>query len=105
MKLSSYSILELQKLIKDIEKEIKARKAKEKKEALADLKKLAADRGFSLDELVSETGKRGPKKGSKRPVKYRHPDDASLEWTGVGRKPKWVQAFEEQHGDMRKALV
>jgi DNA-binding protein H-NS len=23
-------------------------------------------------------------------IKYRHPKDASLEWTGRGRQPRWV---------------
>ncbi|MBK7416327.1 MAG: H-NS histone family protein [Dechloromonas sp.] len=31
--------------------------------------------------------------GNKVKVKYRHPEDASLEWTGRGRKPKWVEAW------------
>jgi len=26
-------------------------------------------------------------------VRYRHPDDASQQWTGRGRQPKWVAAW------------
>ncbi|WP_230414471.1 H-NS histone family protein [Collimonas silvisoli] len=26
-------------------------------------------------------------------VRYRHPSDASLQWTGRGRQPKWVQEW------------
>ena len=38
--------------------------------------------------LMAATG-RGSK-GATVAVRYRHPDDANLQWTGRGRQPKWV---------------
>ena len=31
--------------------------------------------------------------GNKVKIKYRHPENGALEWTGRGRKPKWVEAW------------
>jgi hypothetical protein len=33
-------------------------------------------------------------------VKYRHPEESSLEWSGKGRQPKWVEAYIEQGGTL-----
>lgn len=34
--------------------------------------------------------------GSSAPIKYRHPDDPKLTWSGRGPKPKWLKALLEQ---------
>ena len=38
-------------------------------------------------------------------VKYRHPENAGLEWTGRGRKPKWVEAWVANGGSLDNLLV
>lgn len=35
-------------------------------------------------------------------IQYRHPDNAYLEWSGRGRKPKWVEAWLEQGGTLEQ---
>lgn len=39
---------------------------------------------------------------TKREILFRHPEEPSLEWTGYGRKPKWVDAFISQGGSMEQ---
>jgi DNA-binding protein H-NS len=38
-------------------------------------------------------------------VKYRHPDNRDLSWTGRGRQPKWVVAYIESGGTIEDLLV
>lgn len=38
------------------------------------------------------------------PVKYRHPDNPSLVWTGRGKAPKWIVA-EERNGLRRERFL
>ena len=38
-------------------------------------------------------------------VKYRHPQNHDLAWTGKGRQPKWVEAYLDQGGQLADLLV
>ena len=38
-------------------------------------------------------------------IKYRHPLDAGLSWTGRGRKPKWVESWLVEGGNLDALLV
>lgn len=91
MDLSNYSIAQLQDLQARIPAAIAKKKAEEKHSVLNEMKALAEAKGYSLEELM---GKSAPaRKGAPRgpvAVKYRHPDNSALTWTGRGRKPGWV---------------
>ena len=65
--------------------------ASEKKALKAKLEALAAESGFSIEELISG-GKRSGRKGSSASVvvKYRNSKDPSQTWSGRGRKPNWL---------------
>ncbi|HEY6897479.1 MAG TPA: H-NS histone family protein [Rhodocyclaceae bacterium] len=103
MDLSKLSIAELKELQTRIPAEIQKRKSEEKQQVLKELADLAAAKGFSLDELMA---KKSAKTGSRKPaaVKYRHPSDSSLTWTGRGRKPLWVAQWLE-NGKTLEALA
>lgn len=77
---------ELTKLIKDAEKALKTLEIRRLAEAKKAAETAAKEYGFSLDELLGGS----PKKGSKSAPKYANPGDKSQTWTGKGRKPKWV---------------
>lgn len=93
MDLSKYGIKDLQELKKDIDKEISSRRKQEEKKAREELKKVAAEYGFSLNELVGGQAAK-PKSRAKGTVKFRHPDDPSKTWSGRGRKPVWIKEWE-----------
>jgi DNA-binding protein H-NS len=38
-------------------------------------------------------------------VRYRHPDNASQQWTGRGRQPKWVKEWVEGGKSLDKLRV
>jgi DNA-binding protein H-NS len=98
MNLSSLSLPELTKLQKALPAAIKRRRANERKSIIIEVRALVAQRGFDFDELLN--GIVTSQELSKKPVKplpiikYRHPQDSSLQWTGRGRKPAWVIRWE-----------
>jgi DNA-binding protein H-NS len=91
MNLEKLSLAELRQLQKDLPAEIQRRETMERKSVVAELRALAAARGFDYEELVAGTAA-APAAKPRKPVaaKYRHPQDATLAWTGRGRKPAWV---------------
>lgn len=93
MDISKLSVSELRDLLQKIPAEIKRREAQEKVNILNEVKAFAKAKGYALEDLVGKEVK--AIKASRGPVKakYRNPKDASQEWTGRGRKPKWVEAW------------
>lgn len=85
--LDALDLTELKKLQKDVDKAINEYQDRRLSEARAKLEAEARAMGFSLAELLD-----GKKKATaaKSPPRYRHPEDASVTWTGRGRKPAWV---------------
>lgn len=94
MDISKLTTKELQELLKRAQGAINERKQQEKSKLLDDITKIASKRGYSLRELVSKAPRsvKGKRAQVRKPVavKYRHPQQANLTWTGRGRKPHWV---------------
>ncbi|MEE9363077.1 MAG: H-NS histone family protein [Cellulophaga sp.] len=88
--LDKLKVLSLQDLLsfqKILDEAITVRTITEKAELLEKMNALASESGFTLDELIGKNSKQS--KNSVK-IKYRHPSNASLTWTGRGRTPKWV---------------
>jgi len=107
--ISKLTTKELQALLKQIPKEINGRKQQEKSRLLSDFAKIASKHGYSLKDLI---GKEAPsvkvKKAGVRKsvaVKYRHPEQANLTWTGRGRKPGWVTKWLDEGKTMEALAV
>ena len=88
LQLEKMSYRELISLQEKIANAVAEKKIIEKANVKQQIAELAAKSGFDLDEIV---GKQNGK-GSKVAVKYRHPKDKALTWTGRGRKPTWLVA-------------
>jgi DNA-binding protein H-NS len=91
MELSNLSLAELKNLLQALPEEIKRREKDEKAKARKDLEAFAAERGFSLEELLGNAKEK--KERSPVAAKYRHPQNPDLQWTGRGRQPKWIVEF------------
>lgn len=86
--LEKLSVKELRELKSRIDSAIASRQSKDRAELKQKMIALAEEAGLSLDDVIgSRRGGRG--KGSVA-VKYRHPDDPSMTWTGRGRRPRWL---------------
>ena len=88
MNLDALSLNELKQLQADVATAIKDFESRRRAEALAELKALAASKGFSLEELTG--GQKGKAKRGPAPIKFADPDTPANTWTGRGRKPRWV---------------
>lgn len=102
--LSAFSVPQLRELLQKIPAEIKRREVQEKVDVLNELRNLAKARGYAIEDLV---GKEVAKTvgGGKVKAKYRNPDNAQMEWTGRGRKPKWVEAWLAAGGSIDQLLI
>lgn len=107
MDLSNLTVAQLRDLQQQIPAELKRRENQEKLNILSEVRAFAKARGFALEELVGKEAARAPKvrAGGKVKVKYRHPKDASLEWTGRGRQPKWVVEWLANGGKIEGLAV
>ncbi|MEO6354829.1 MAG: H-NS histone family protein [Burkholderiaceae bacterium] len=94
MDLSKLSLTDLRALQEQIKQEIKKREQQDLVKAREQIMAIAQSVGVPLKELMAGQA-RAAKAGTavKVAVQYRHPADASLQWTGRGRQPKWVQAW------------
>jgi len=116
IKLNKMSVAELRRLQSKVDAELKRRDDTAKKEALKAMKKIAAEHGVALSEVLAEAKPEGtkpkrtarkasPVKGKRVPVKYRNPADPTQGWTGRGRKPRWVEAWLADGKPLDELLV
>lgn len=103
MDLSTLSLSDLKNLLQSLPAEIARREKAEKAEARKALEAFAAERGFSLSELVGDATE--AKERAPVAVKYRHPTIADLAWTGRGRQPKWIVEFLANGGTLEQLSV
>ncbi|AMO93797.1 H-NS histone family protein [Collimonas fungivorans] len=92
MDLSGLTVAELRALQDQVKQALKDREHQEQIKAREQILAIAQSAGISLQDLLGAQS-RGKTTVSKVKVavRYRHPSDASLQWTGRGRQPKWVQ--------------
>ena len=91
---SKMSLADLRETHAKIGALITQREGEEKAAVRAKIQAMAAEAGLSIADVLGT-----PRKGRKNPnavIRYRHPTDASLTWTGRGRKPKWLTGDKAQ---------
>ncbi|MDF0604280.1 H-NS histone family protein [Neisseriaceae bacterium TC5R-5] len=89
MELSNLEFTQLLALKSEVEAEIKRREFEEKSKAKKQIIELARTHGLSMEEVLGKIS------STRKPVevKYRHPSNPELTWTGRGRKPLWIQEW------------
>lgn len=101
MQLDHLSLSELQVLRLKVDQEIESRRVQVRKEGLEKIKSIAAEYGLTVNELkaLASAKTSAGKRGTVAP-KYQDPSNPMNTWTGRGRKPKWVEAYLAQGGDL-----
>lgn len=102
MDLSNMSVGDLRNLQDQIKQEMKKREHQEVAKAREQILAIAASVGLSPKDLIG-SGIR-VKTGTVA-VRYRHPDNASQQWTGRGRQPKWVKEWVDGGKSLDKLRV
>lgn len=94
--LEKMTVKELGELIDNAQATIAKKQKEERKTALKEARQAAAKWGYDLEELFDGGAKPSGRKAGKRQLKpkFRHPENPELTWSGVGRKPKWIQEAE-----------
>jgi len=101
--LENLSLPELREIEDALPGVIAKKEHTERAEFLSEMEAKAEARGLDLSSLV--TPKKGSRKYGSVAPKYRHPTDKSLTWTGRGRTPLWVLAYEKEKGKSREDLL
>ena len=105
--LENMSLPELRTLRAQVEQEIR-RRGSATQRLIKRVQKLAADQGFSLNELLTVAGGDTETPAVSRsgsPIKYCNPVNPAQGWTGHGRKPGWVIDYLANGGELEKLAV
>ncbi|SMC28852.1 DNA-binding protein H-NS [Andreprevotia lacus DSM 23236] len=104
--LTSRSLEELRQLRIELDTVIAVRRQEGCQALLDELKALAAEKGFSLRELLGEPEKPAKQKTKIKGIaRYRNPQDRNQTWTGHGRKPQWVVDFLSAGGQLDQLRI
>jgi DNA-binding protein H-NS len=99
-----YSLPQLQQLSARIDKAIAKQEAESKVSALKKLRLMAREHGLTLEDVFGTAPQATPQKQAPAsklaaapkaplPIKFRHPSNKDLGWSGRGRRPSWVAAW------------
>jgi DNA-binding protein H-NS len=87
MDLSKLSLSELKKLQQDIEVLIANQGKEAVVKARKDILAIAQSVGLTVDQLLNGKPAKAVKKVT---AQYQNPKNAAEQWTGRGRKPRWI---------------
>lgn len=97
---------DLMKLTADLESALKDSEQKVRKDTLEELKRVAQQNGYQLQDLFGDpTAAKGGKGKAAPEAKYRHPENESLTWSGRGRQPEWVKSHIEGGGSKEDLAI
>lgn len=107
--LEALTIPELEALIAQAHDLIERKQNDAVTTAKAEIQKIAAEVGMSVEELLGlqagKAAKKAPKEKKPVPVKYRNPKDHTQTWSGRGKSPRWLQEVLGQGGKLENFLV
>ena len=89
--LRTMSVKEMKALRTRLDKAITNKNKQVKGKVLKEITATAKAAGYKLEDLVSGPRSKKGTKGRKLAPKYRHPENTQISWSGVGRRPKWIE--------------
>lgn len=98
-----YSLFQLEVMMMEVSHEIEERKKLEAENIRQKIENLLQESGLSLDDVYTE--KDIGVRSNKVPMKYRHPTDETIEWSGRGKMPIWMRELIEQGAKKEDFLI
>lgn len=96
--LEELTVRELREVIATAQSLIGQKINEERQAALKEAREVATKWGYDLADLLQpvESEPQKPRRTSTRALKpkFRHPENAGITWSGVGRRPKWIVEAE-----------
>lgn len=104
--LNNLSIEELEQVISKARQLIEARREEAVVQARAEIERIAASTGYSLQDLLG-MGKPRARTAVRKAVadKYRNPGDPSQSWSGRGKRPRWLQDLLQQGASLESLQI
>jgi DNA-binding protein H-NS len=103
MDLSGYDLQQLTDLRRRVEDEIRARHTVDPHESEHQLRDAAQKWGFALTEVLM--GVAPASELRMRRIRYQHPFDPHVGWSGMGVKPDWILQWEANGGSLEELRV
>lgn len=89
--LKAMNVAELEALQGQIAEELEARRRDERQSLIEEFRSKAKALGISMEELMG--ARKGKARAAKGAAKFAHPEDASLTWSGKGKRPRWLNEW------------
>ena len=109
---SPLCLAELQQVQLLLTHEMDKRRDQERDRLFEEFAALARARGFAINEVARRASGQAPVKrnSAKRqrrpaPIKFRHPAQPNLSWSGRGKTPNWINAWLKQGREMAELAV
>jgi len=90
--LSRYSIAKLRALEAQVDEALKTHHFLSISKAREQILHIARNAGLSDKQILAIKPPKTTASGTVN-VKYRHPDDQALQWSGRGRQPAWIKGW------------
>jgi DNA-binding protein H-NS len=101
LNLEKMSVSELRALQDSIKSALKKREQEELTKAREQILAIAQSVGVSVKDLIGT----GARVKNSVAMQYRNPADATQQWSGRGRQPKWVKEWVESGKSLDAARV
>ena len=96
--LNNFSLSQLRDLQTQVAAQIEVRQQQDVETVRQQILSLAESVGMTVEQIVSLKVQKVKKATKSVAARYQNPDDAKLQWTGRGRKPRWVTEYLEKSG-------
>lgn len=103
--LDSLSLDELRDLRTRVDRAIKGYQERKRKDAIAAAEEAVRAHGFSSLADVTRARRSAKASHSSSVVRYAHPEDPNLTWSGRGRRPRWVNEYVDSGKSLEDLAV
>lgn len=87
-------------VLEDVKEVLERVRQNETEYALEQMEELAARLGFDIEELVQRKAEELVARQTGEPIRFQHPKNKALTWTGRGRIPRWLKDIQESGGNI-----